>query len=219
MERFFFLAMNLASDLSRISRLLANKGLVAALDGNVSVRKDAKTILITAGGKSKGEITPRDVVTVRMDGTVVTRGKRPSSELPMHLAIYRARPDIKAVVHAHPPYATALAASGQCLSVNVLPEVILSLGVVPLVPYAMPSTEAVGATLVPYLATAHAALLANHGALTWAKSLREAYLLMEKLEHASQIEFLARLLGGPQLLTDPQVAELMRLHPYSKRKA
>jgi L-fuculose-phosphate aldolase len=83
----------------------------------------------------------------------------------------------------------------------------------------MPSTDAVGAALVPHLTTAHAALLANHGAVTWAKTLREAYLLMEKLEHASQIEFLARLLGGPQPLTDPQVAELMRLHPYSKRQA
>lgn len=211
--------MNLASDISRISRRLAAKGFVAALDGNISVRKDANTILITAGGKSKGEVTPRNVVTVRMDGTVVTRGKPPSSELPMHLAIYRARPDIKAVVHAHPPYATALAASGQRLSVNVLPEVILSLGVVPLVPYAMPSSEDVGAALVPHLATSHAALLANHGAVAWARTLREAYLLMEKLEHAAQIEFLARLLGGPRPLTDPQVAELLRMHPYAGRKS
>jgi L-fuculose-phosphate aldolase len=211
--------MSLAVDISRISRRLADKGLVSALDGNVSVRKDAKTVLITAGGKSKGEITPRDVVTVRMDGTVVSRVKRPSSELSMHLAIYRTRPDIKAVVHAHPPYATALAASGQCLSPNVLPEVILALGVVPLVSYAMPSTEAVGAALAPHLATSHAALLANHGAVTWAQTLREAYLLMEKLEHAAQIEFLARLLGGPLPLPEVDVAELMRMHPYSRRKA
>ena len=185
------------------------------MDGNVSVRKDVRTILVTAGGKSKAEITGRDVVTVGLDGKVKSRGRRPSSELPMHLAIYRARADVKAVVHAHPPYATALAASGQRLSVNVLPEVILSLGVVPLVAYATPSTADVGTLLVPHLGTANAALLANHGAVTWARTLREAYLLMEKLEHAAQIEFLARLLGGPKSLSDPQVADLMKLHPYA----
>jgi L-fuculose-phosphate aldolase len=207
--------MTLASDISRISRWLAQKGFVAALDGNVSARKDARSILITAGGKRKGEITARDVVEVRMDGRAVRRGARPSSELPMHLAIYRARQDVGAVVHAHPPYATALAASGQRLSVNVLPEVIISLGVVPLVPYAMPSSEEVGASLEPHLSAGHAALLANHGAVTWAPTLREAYLLMEKLEHAAQIEFLARLLGGPKALAAEQVSDLLKHHPYA----
>ncbi|MCU0454283.1 MAG: class II aldolase/adducin family protein [Bacteroidetes bacterium] len=210
--------MTSPADVVRYSRLLASNGLVAALDGNVSVRKDAKTILITAGGRSKREITTRDIVVVGLDGHVKGRGRRPSSELPMHLAIYRARPEVKAVVHAHPPYATALAASGQRMSVNVLPEVILSLGIVPLVPYAMPSSDAVGESLAAHLDSAHAALLANHGAVTWARTLREAYLLMEKLEHAAQIEFLARLLGGPQPLTDPQVAELLQMHPYAGRK-
>lgn len=208
--------MSTTADIVRTSRWLAAKGFVAALDGNVSVRKDARTILVTAAGSRKADITARDVVTVGMDGSVRSRGRKPSSELPMHLAIYRARPDIRAVVHAHPPYATALAASGQRLSVNVLPEVILSLGVVPLVPYAMPSSDDVGSSLVPHLGTAHAALLANHGAVTWGRTPREAFLLMEKLEHAAQIEFLARLLGGVKTLSDEQVAQLKQRHPSTK---
>ena len=209
---------SLSQSIVRVCRRLEAKGFVAAFDGNVSARKDARTILVTARGKSKGEIAAKDVVAVWMDGTPVKKGSLPTSELPMHLAIYRERADIGGVVHAHPPYATALAASGQRLSINILPEVILSLGLVPLIPYATPSTEEVGTSLVPHLRISSGALLANHGAVTWARTVSGAYLLMEKLEHAAQIEFLARLLGGAKTLSPSNIEELLRIHPYSQKK-
>lgn len=213
------MSSSLTQSIVRVCHKLEAKGFVAAFDGNVSARKDARTILVTTRGKSKGEITTKDVVGVRLDGAPVKKGLLPTSELPMHLAIYRERSEIGGVVHAHPPYATALAASGQSLSINVLPEVILSLGIVPLIPYATPSTEEVGSSLVPHLRTASGALLANHGAVTWARTVSEAYLLMEKLEHAAQIEFLARLLGGAKTLSPQLVEELLKRHPYAQKRS
>ena len=208
---------SLTTSIVRVCHQLSAQGFVPALDGNVSARRDARTILVTTRGKNKGEVTAKDVVAVRLDGRLVHKGPLATSELPMHLAIYRERPVVGGVVHAHPPYATALAASGQRLTINVLPEVILALGIVPLIPYAMPSTDDLGKLLIPHVGASGAALLANHGAVTWAKTVREAYLLMEKLEHAAQVEFLARLLGGPKALSDPQVSSLLAQHPYTAR--
>lgn len=208
----------LTTSIVRVCRQLAANGFTPALDGNVSARLNAKTILVTSRGKQKGEISTKDVVPVGLDGRPLRKGPLPTTELPMHLAIYRERRDVGGVVHAHPPFATALAASGQRLTINVLPEVILSLGLVPLIPYATPSTKDLGQLLLPHVQFSGAALLANHGAVTWAKTVREAYLLMEKLEHAAQIEFLARMLGGARSLSDPQVADLLLHHPYSTKK-
>jgi len=199
----------------QVCHRLAASGFVAAFDGNVSARLDGRTILITAGNRNKGEITVEDIVDVALDGKPRQRGPVPSSELPMHLAIYRSRPDVHAVVHAHPPFATAFAVSGTQLTANVFPEVILSLGDIPLVPYATPSTEDVGKALMPFLDSSHAALLSNHGAVTWASTPDEAYWLMEKLEHTAHIEWLARSLGGVQKLPPDAVDTLKRIHPYS----
>ena len=199
----------------QVCHRLSASGFVAAWDGNVSARLDERTILITAGNRNKGEIVQEDIVAVGLDGMPRQKDPKPSSELPMHLAIYRSRPDVHAVVHAHPPFATAFAASGTTLTANVFPEVILSLGEVPLVPYATPSTNDVGDALGPYIHSTHAALLANHGAVTWASTPDEAYWLMEKLEHTAHIEWLARSLGGVQKLPPDAVDTLKRIHPYS----
>lgn len=136
---------------------------------------------------------------------------RPSSELAMHLLIYRRRPEIGAVVHAHPPWATAFAASGQALDSCLLSEAVLLLGTVPLVPYATPSTAEVPRALEPYVGRCDAALLQNHGVVTWAADLDTAWMRLETVETTAQILWLTRSLGGEVPLGREQVENLMRL--------
>lgn len=199
-----------------VCRKLAASGFVAATDGNVSARVDSRTILITRSGLSKGETRPTDVVTVKLDGTRTTRGPFPSSEVPTHIALYRASEDIRAVVHAHPPYATAFAVSGTRLTPNVFPELVIDLGDVPLVRYAMPSSDELGTLVARHAEACHGALLANHGAISWGSTLEEAFRRMEKLEHAAHIEWVARMLGGVRQLSQEQVSLLRALHPHAR---
>jgi L-fuculose-phosphate aldolase len=194
-------------------------GFVAATDGNVSARLNSRTILITRGGLPKGEAKSSDVVSVRLTGAPRGRDGRASSELPMHLALYRASPRIGAVVHAHPPYATAFAVSGRRLTPNVFPEVLLEFGNIPLVRYAMPSSEELGTMVARYADTCAAALLANHGAVAWGRTVSEALRRMEKLEHAARVEFYASILGGVNRLTPEQVSDLRSNHPHVVRTA
>lgn len=192
-----------------VCRRLDERGLVAGVDGNVSARLDDTTLLVTPSGVSKARLGGDSVVAVHVDGTP-RRGERgrASSELGMHLAIYRARVDVGAVVHAHPPTATGFAVAGESLVAPVLPEIILLAGSVPLVPYATPGTEALAAQLDPYLADHDAFLLANHGATTVGRTLDAALHRMESLEHAARIILTARLLGTVTELTAEQTAAL-----------
>lgn len=206
---------SVARSIVRVCRELTAHRMFVATDGNVSGRLDRSSILITRRGLRKGLVRSTDLVRVTIDGPTRSRRTSPSSELPMHLAVYAARPDVGGIVHAHPPYATTLAAAGVELTPGVFPEVVLTLGAVPLIPYSTPSTDEVGKSLVPHLSTARGALLANHGAVTWAGSVDEAYLLMEKLEHAAQLEVYGRLIGGLRPLTAGQLARLREVHPYS----
>lgn len=192
-----------------VCRRLDDRGLVAGIDGNVSARLDERTLLVTPSGVSKGRIGAGDIVAIAPDGTPRTgeRG-RASSEIRMHLAIYRGRPDVAAVVHAHPPTATGFAVAGEGLVAPVLPEIILLAGSVPLVPYATPGTDALADQLHPYLADHDAFLLANHGATTVGRTLDAALHRMESLEHAARIILTARLLGNVTELTAEQAAAL-----------
>ena len=196
-------------------RRLAVLGFVPASDGNVSVRFDARTILITRSGCSLGDIKAPDVVRTKLGAQPARPRVKPSSELPVHAALYSHNSEIRAVVHAHPPHATAFAASGTRLTPNVFPEVALDLGDVPLVRYAMPSSPELASMVARHAGTSNAVLLANHGAVTWGRTLGEAVRRMEKLEHSATVELYARLLGGVRQLSHEQIAALRSRHPLS----
>lgn len=191
-----------------VCRRLYDRGLVAGPDGNVSVRRDDGTVLVTPTGLSKVDVTPDDLVVVSLEGRVREGRRAPSSELRMHLRIYQRRPDVRAVVHAHPPAATGFAVAGEAFVAPVLPEVILQLGEVPLVPYATPGSDALADAFEPFLAKHDGFLMANHGATTIAPSLATAHQRMESLEHAARILLAARALGRVNELSAADVRSL-----------
>ena len=184
-----------AAAIVRVCRRLYERGLVAGPDGNVSVRLNSDVILVTPSGLSKVDVTPEDLVEVSPDGRQLAGERKPSSELRMHLRIYARRADARAVVHAHPPTATAFAVAGESFMAPVLPEVILQMGEVPLVPYATPGTEELADLFEPFLPAHDAFLMANHGATTLGPTLEVAHQRMESLEHAATILLAARALG------------------------
>ncbi|MGD8454343.1 MAG: class II aldolase/adducin family protein [Phycisphaerae bacterium] len=176
--------------------------LVGATEGNFSARLDDGRVLCTPTGLSKGLLTPDDLCLLDPAGRQIDGRRRPSSEIPMHLAVYRAAPAVRAVIHTHPPYATAFAVAGDTDLANVLPEGDIFLGPVPLVPYQTPGTPEMGEALLPFLADHVAALLQNHGALTWAGDLEAAYILTETLEALCRAVFLARQIGHVRRIPD-----------------
>jgi L-fuculose-phosphate aldolase len=193
-----------------IGRRIWERGYVAANDGNVSVRIGDR-VLVTPTGYSKGFLRPDDIAEVTLEGKPITRGPEPTSELAMHLSVYRARPDVAAIVHAHPPNATAFAVAGVPLAQCVLPEVILSLGQIPLAGYATPSTEEVARSVSEYVSTFNAVLLRNHGALTLGENLAQAYFRMETVEHFARISVAAKVLGGAAPLSQDDVRKLLNV--------
>ena len=200
-----------AREIVVVCRRLYERGLIAGPDGNVSVRLGPEHILVTPAGLSKVDVGAADLVQIGLGGEPRRAGRtgaKASSEVGMHLRIYQRRPDARAVVHAHPPTATAFAVAGQPLPSDVLPELILQMGVVPLVPYAMPGTPALADGLERYLADHDAFLLANHGATTLGPSLRVAHQRMESLEHGARILMAARHLGRVNHLADEDVRAL-----------
>jgi L-fuculose-phosphate aldolase len=200
----------LRAEIVEVGRRLYDKGLITAAEGNVSVRVEGG-LLVTAGGVSKGFLTPELVVETSEDGRGPEGGPRVSSEIAMHVAIYRRRPEVRAIVHAHPPAATAFAVAHLPLDQPLLAECVLLLGPVPLVPYAPPSTrdlaDAVGAAFFE----ANAVLLANHGAVAVGETLSRAHQRMETLEHLARITLLTRLLGQATPLSPEDVEGLLRL--------
>ncbi len=198
------------ADILRVCRRLYDRGLIAGPDGNVSVRLRDGTILVTPAGLSKVDVRDEDLVIVNLEGNPQTQGLAPSSELLMHLRIYQRRPDAMAVVHAHPPVATGFAVAGEDFVAPVLPEVILQMGGVPLLPYATPGTPALADSFEPFLDRHDAFLLANHGATTLGPTLDIANQRMESLEHAARIVFTARMLGKVNELS-ASYAEALRL--------
>ena len=191
-----------------VCRRLYERGLVAGSDGNVSVRQEDGSILVTPSGLSKVDVTPDDLVVVTLDGRVLEGRHAPSSELRMHLRLYQRRPDIRAIVHAHPPAATAFAVVGESFVAPVLPEVILQLGKVPLLPYATPGSDALADAFEPFVANHDGFLMANHGATTIGPTLATAHRRMESLEHAARILLAARALGTVNELSAVDVQSL-----------
>ncbi len=197
-------------EICAFGRRMYASGFVAANDGNISVRVAANKILVTPTLVSKGFMKPSMIVTVDLDGQVIAGRWKPSSELKMHLAVYRNRPDVKAVVHAHPANATAFAIAGQALDRPYMPEFVLNLGSVPLAAYATPSTEEVPRSIEGLVMNHSAALLANHGVVTWGGSLEEAYSRLETVELYAKILIAARAVGEPRPLMKDQIEALLR---------
>lgn len=187
-----------------VCRRLWERGLIAGQDGNVSVRLGPDRVLVTPAGLSKVDVGPDELVVIDLDGRHVHGDLTASSEVRVHLAAYRRRPDVGAVVHAHPPTATAFAVAGEDLSEPVLPEVVFGIGPVPLVPYGMPGTDALAERCGMAFAAHDAILMANHGATTVGSTLTVAHQRMESLEHAARILLRARLLGRVTRLTEPE---------------
>lgn len=198
----------LKENLLKTCRRLADKGFVAATDGNVSARLPDGRVLITPSARNKADVDIEELIIVGMDGRVLEGIGRPSAEFAMHSFIYGARPDVKAVVHAHPPFATAFAAARIPLDGLIFPEVIVAFGKIPLAEYATPSTPEVAASIEPLVKEYDAIMLSNHGAVTFGESLDEAYDKMEKTEHTAKVTCLVRQLGGAKELSRKQVEEL-----------
>ncbi len=197
------------AQLCQIGDRMYQRGYVVACEGNLSVRLDAHRILITPSGVCKGELTPGDLLVTDLNGTVMSGTGRPSSEMQMHLLYYRSRPDIRAICHAHPPTATAFAVVGRPLEEEILPEVVTSLGKVPLAPYGTPGTGEVCAGLEPLVPKYDAILLENHGVVTCGPDLTVAYQRLETVEQFAKILLNAELLGRPHLLTRAAVQKLI----------
>ncbi len=179
-----------------IGRRLDQRGLISGTDGNISVRLDDDRIMITPSGLPKGRLAPDDQVIVDQNGKHLQGNRKASSEMLMHLFVYRERPDIMACVHSHAPYATAFAVTGIPLAQDILPEVVVFVGGIPLTDYAPPGTDAVPKALAPHIEHNNAFLLRNHGLLTIGRSLDEAYHRHETVEHFARIVHLARQLGS-----------------------
>ena len=195
-------------EIVRICTRLYERGLIAGPDGNVSVRLPGDRVLVTPAGMSKVDVTEEDLVELSLDGQQRRGSRRASSEVAVHLRIYLRRPDVQAVVHAHPPTATGFAVAGESFAACVLPEIIYQVGWVPLVPYATPGTTALDDAFEPYVARHDAFLMANHGATTVGSSLLIAHQRMESLEHTAKILLAARLLGRVQTLGPEDVRAL-----------
>lgn len=199
----------LRQELCRICHLLYTRGYVVSNDGNVSVRTDRNTILITPSGVGKGRLTPDMLVETDLEGRILSGDRHPSSEGKMHWMLYRERPDVMAVVHAHPPMATAFAICRRPLRERYLAEMILGLGEVPVTDFAMLSTDKVPESVRPFVRDHSAVLLANHGALTWGPSLLSAFDRMETLEQTAKIYYYVSQMGGGVEIS-PEQAETLR---------
>ncbi len=197
------------ADVIQFGRLLHQKGYVAATDGNITVRLDSNSILSTPTGMSKGLMEPDDLVVVDLEGRKISGRRSVSTEIGMHLLIYRLRPDIRGIVHAHPTTATGYAAAGIPLNKALVSEVVLSLGSIPLARYGTPGTPELTDALEPLVADHDAILMANHGVVTYGDTLLRAYMRMETVEHFAKIALVTHLLGQQQPLSDEAVEKLV----------
>ena len=204
----------LRADIVEVGRRLYARGYTASNDGNISVRLDGSRLLMTPTNVCKGFMTPDMMCITDLEGRKLSGDRGPSSEIAMHLEVYRQRPDAQAVVHAHPPTATGFAVAGIPLTRAVLAEVVTTLGSIPIAEYATPSTMELPEAVRKYVKAHDGMLLANHGALTLGKDLFSAYYKMETVEHFARISLVARTLGGERLLSLHEVERLQGLRDH-----
>jgi len=199
------------ADIVEVGRRMYARGYVASNDGNISIRLDDTTILTTPKSVSKGFMTPDMMVVTDLSGKKIRGTRDASSELLMHLEVYKNRPDARSVVHAHPPTATGFAVAGIPLDRAVLAEVVTTLGSIPIAEYGTPSTPELPEAVRKYIRAHDGLLLANHGALTVAGDVFAAYHKMETIEHFARISLVARQLGREHLLSREEVTRLQGL--------
>ena len=193
-----------------IGRRMYTKDLVAANEGNLSIRLGER-LLATPTGLCKGYLEPDDLVITDLQGNQIEGRRKVSSEIKMHLVVYQRRPDVEAICHGHPVYGTAHAVAGIALQEAILPEVVVTLGCIPIAPYGTPSTEELDESLIDLVPKHDAILLANHGAITLGRGLEEAFFRMEILEHFARISLLTKVLGRQSLLTREAVDKLFEV--------
>jgi L-fuculose-phosphate aldolase len=198
----------LREDIVRICRLIYEKGWVAANDGNVSIRLDHNRILCTPTSLSKGLVKPEDLIICDHIGNKLEGRLERTSEIAMHNTIYAMRPDVGAVVHAHPPVATGFATAGRALNKALLPEVVIHLGAVPLASYGLPGTPALTDGMIPLIPNYDALLMENHGCVSYGADVWQAFFRMEMVEHFARITFVAEMLGGARPLPREEVEKL-----------
>jgi L-fuculose-phosphate aldolase len=196
-------------EIVRYGRTLHEKGFVAAMDGNLSVRLRQDRILVTPTGLSKGSMRPADLVIVDLEGKQVAGRRHVTSEIGMHLMIYRTRADVKAIVHAHPPTATGFAAAGIALTEPLVCEVVMGLGCIPLARYGTPGTAELAQSLEPYVPKYDAILMSNHGVVAYGDTIEHAYMKMETVEHFAQISLVTHMLGRQQPLQEREIEKLL----------
>ncbi len=201
-------------DICEIGRLLYARGYVVSNDGNISARVSETEIWMTPSGVGKGRMSPEMLVCIDLEGRVLHGERHPSSESKMHLEVYRQRLDVKAVVHAHPPTATAFSICRRPLSERYLAELLIGLGEVPVADYARLSTDAVPQSIAPYVCDHEALLLANHGALAWGDSLLAAFDRLEVVEHTAKIYQIVTQLGGGVALGEEEARALQALRSH-----
>ncbi len=195
-------------EIVEVARLIYQREWVAANDGNLSIRLDENTLLCTPTNVSKGLVKAEDLILCDMQGKRICGERNCTSEIAMHLTIYALRPDVNAVVHAHPPVATGFASAGRALNLALLPEVVIGLGSVPLCAYGLPGTPALTAGMLEYIPKYDALLMANHGSVAYGADLYAAFFKMETVEHFARITLVAELAGGAKPLPRVEVAKL-----------
>lgn len=198
----------LRRELAIFSRSLSRLGFTPGTAGNLSVRLDEERLLVTPTGMSKALLVETDMLVVDLQGRLLSGSKRVTSEISMHLAVYHRRSDVHAVIHSHPPIATAFACSGRALDEMLSQEAVMTLGVVPLAGYATTGTEAVAESLLPHIPGHTAILMANHGAVSYGITLLDAFQKMETIEHLAHISLVAHQLGSARPLSADQVIQL-----------
>ncbi len=198
----------LRQQIADFSRLTYERGYLASTDGNLSARLADGNVLCTPTIINKGFVRPEDSVVVDMEGQLVRGERKASSEIAMHTLVYKLRPDINAVVHCHPPSATAYAAAGIPLNKALISEVVLALGCIPLTEYGTPGTPELTDRLQPFVESYEALLMANHGVVTYGVDMMEAYNRMDTVEHFAKISICTQILGREQLLSSEDVDKL-----------
>jgi len=195
-------------DLVRVCRMVHEKGWVAMNDGNLSIKLDDDRVLCTPTAISKGMVEFEDVILCDLTGNKIAGKRECTSEIAMHMTIYGLRPDVRAVVHAHPPVATGFAAAGRALDKALLPEVVIQLGAVPLAAYGLPGTPALSDGMLPFIPNYDALLLENHGCTSYGSDIWQAFFRMEMVEHFARITLVAELAGGARALPREEVEKL-----------
>jgi L-fuculose-phosphate aldolase len=198
-------------DIIAFGRMMHNRGYVAAMDGNLSVRLNDGNVLATPTAMCKGMMTASDLVVVDLEGKRVSGRRNVSSEIGMHLLIYRQRPDVHGIVHAHPRTATGFAAAGMALNQPLVCEVVIGLGSIPLAKYGTPGTPELAEALEPLVSEYDAILMSNHGVVSYGSDLHSAYMKMETVEHFAQIALVSHLLGCQQPLGRREVEKLVEI--------